>query len=612
MPIDYGTNNVTTSGNINVSGVVTATSGVFSNLTIGGSSFNSAVSGLLPTIANSGNDRILTSTGSTVGVNAESNLTFDGTNLLVASGDATIGGLKALKWNGNTWGYDKIVFRQDVNNKITSDSSGNYNWLVVGKNWTLSDVGNVGIGTLSPQYKLDVVGDAEFGANDSIRLIDTGAGNARIAFSGAGSVDCGTNFTFRNNAGTVEYARVSANGNVGIGTISPSQKLSVSGNAIIGTESSTRIGITGAGGTTSIAEYYLTEANPRWVLGRDTGGAGVAALGFSLNSTLAAGGAAVGHPATRALGLYTSNATALVERVRISASGDVGIGTTAPSGRLNVIGTGLFSSTTGIAPNALLDLYSATSGDMIFNVEGTNGSLFSVIDNLSGTLMSVNNNAGLPVFEVFSDDKVVAGRYNQNDFVVSSGGNIGIGTASPSYKLEVIGTGNFSRVLESGNIVRNKTLTYFTALDNQPPASGFATLDTRNSIAVLDFDDTTEESAVFIGLLPENASLASGISTRIHWVATSGTTGNCRWGVQFERMNTDLDSDSFDTATEDHSATNATAGIITTTTLTCTSIDSLIAGDLFRLKVYRDVTDTTNDTMIGDAELIAVELRSVS
>jgi hypothetical protein len=48
--------------------------------------FNSSVSGLLPVIANSGDNRILTSTGSTVGVNAESNLTFDG-NLLSVSGN---------------------------------------------------------------------------------------------------------------------------------------------------------------------------------------------------------------------------------------------------------------------------------------------------------------------------------------------------------------------------------------------------------------------------------------------------------------------------------------------------------------------------------------------
>lgn len=156
-----------------------------------------------------------------------------------------------------------------------------------------------------------------------------------------------------------------------------------------------------------------------------------------------------------------------------------------------------------------------------------------------------------------------------------------------------------------------KTLSFFTPLDNNPPATNFATLDTRNSIAVLDFDDTTEESAVFVGVIPENAALASGLSVRIQWMATSATTGSCRWGVQFERMNTDLDSDSFDTATEAHSTTNGTAGIPITTTLTCTSIDSIAAGEFFRIKVYRDVSDTTNDTMTGDAELIAVEIRGV-
>jgi len=47
--------------------------------------FNSAVSGLLPTITNSGDNRILTSTGSTVGINGESNLTFDGANLSIGT-----------------------------------------------------------------------------------------------------------------------------------------------------------------------------------------------------------------------------------------------------------------------------------------------------------------------------------------------------------------------------------------------------------------------------------------------------------------------------------------------------------------------------------------------
>jgi len=92
-----------------------------------------------------------------------------------------------------------------------------------------------------------------------------------------------------------------------------------------------------------------------------------------------------------------------------------------------------------LTPNARLHVYSSISGDTVFNVEGTNGSLFSITDNLTGSLMSVNNNAGLPVFEVFSTDKVVAGRFGQNDLVVNTDGKVGLGTASPSEKLEVSG-----------------------------------------------------------------------------------------------------------------------------------------------------------------------------
>ena len=77
-------------------------------------------------------------------------------------GDCLVGALKAYRFNGNAWGYDRIIFRSDVNNKITSDANGNYNWLVAGKNWTLSDVGNVGIKTGSPTYTLHVVGSGYF------------------------------------------------------------------------------------------------------------------------------------------------------------------------------------------------------------------------------------------------------------------------------------------------------------------------------------------------------------------------------------------------------------------------------------------------------------------
>ena len=158
----------------------------------------------------------------------------------------------------------------------------------------------------------------------------------------------------------------------------------------------------------------------------------------------------------------------------------------------------------------------------------------------------------------------------------------------------------------------SKTLARFTPRENQPPVTAFATLDTRNSIAVLDFDAAVDESAIFSGVIPENANLASGLEIRLAWMATSATSGNCRWGVQIERCTTDLDADSFDTATEATGAANGTSGIATLTSITVTAIDGITAGDTFRIRVFRNADDATNDTMTGDAELIAVEVRSAA
>ena len=158
-----------------------------------------------------------------------------------------------------------------------------------------------------------------------------------------------------------------------------------------------------------------------------------------------------------------------------------------------------------------------------------------------------------------------------------------------------------------------KTYAVFTPRDSNPPATLFATLDTRNSIAVLDFDDgATNEATIFGGVIPEAADLSAGLIVSIRWMATSATSGNCRWGAEWEKSGTDLDANSFDTATEAHTAAPATSGIEAITTLTCAALDSLAAGDRFRLRVYRDSSDTTNDTMTGDAELIAVEIRSAA
>jgi len=76
-----------------------------------------------------------------------------------------------------------------------------------------------------------------------------------------------------------------------------------------------------------------------------------------------------------------------------------------------------------------------------FSVDGSNGRLFGVTDEVTGIIFSVNDAAGLPIIEVESVsgyDKITIGEYGTNALVVS-GSNVGIGTITPSAKLEVNG-----------------------------------------------------------------------------------------------------------------------------------------------------------------------------
>lgn len=156
------------------------------------------------------------------------------------------------------------------------------------------------------------------------------------------------------------------------------------------------------------------------------------------------------------------------------------------------------------------------------------------------------------------------------------------------------------------------TLLTFTPLANQPPASSYATFDTRNNHVVLDFDASADEAAIFGDVLPRHYA-GGGITVTIVWMATTATSGNVVWSVAIERMDTatDLDADSFATANTATAAAPATSGAPAYTTIAFTSgaqMDSLAVGEAFRIKVSR-TGSSGSDTMTGDAELLRVELK---
>lgn len=163
------------------------------------------------------------------------------------------------------------------------------------------------------------------------------------------------------------------------------------------------------------------------------------------------------------------------------------------------------------------------------------------------------------------------------------------------------------------------TLAIFTAGDNIPPAADYATLDTRVGtniiVMVLDFDDATDEAAIFTGFMPRNYA-GGGITVTLGWMFTSsGTPGTdtCAWQAAF--MSVSDDADDLDTkdfaAVNTVLATSASAdGEVAYDVITFTNgadMDSVAAGELFYLKIVRDAASGTASP--GDAELVFVEIK---
>jgi hypothetical protein len=157
------------------------------------------------------------------------------------------------------------------------------------------------------------------------------------------------------------------------------------------------------------------------------------------------------------------------------------------------------------------------------------------------------------------------------------------------------------------------TLGAFFPADNEPPSTNYATFNTRNLHPTLDFDTTTQETAVFTGVMPR-CYAGGGITVYVTWAAATATTGTIGWDITFERMtdgSLDIDSDGWATAQTITAATvSGTSGILSTTNVAITAgstgTDSVAAGDTYRLRLRRDVA---NDTATGDAQMLSIEVK---
>jgi len=159
------------------------------------------------------------------------------------------------------------------------------------------------------------------------------------------------------------------------------------------------------------------------------------------------------------------------------------------------------------------------------------------------------------------------------------------------------------------------SLCFFTPAMGELPAATFATFDVRGGALILDFDDATDEFVEFGGFMPRHYA-GGGITVTAGWMATTATSGTISLDVAFKSISDDLDdmdTKAFAAANNANPTTASASGEVQYTEITFTDgadMDSVAAGEYFRMKVMRDGDGTTStDDLSGDMELLFIEVK---
>ena len=257
---------------------------------------------------------------------------------------------------------------------------------------TFRSTGNVGIGTTSPSAKLQVAGTTTYNSDSTqtLRVCDAADVSKGIHIGYDTTVDAGI---IQAGDFGVSYRNLALNpnaGNVGIGTTSPSSKLHVAGNStfIGGNEVTTNLYIhatntAGAPARTACINMKGYEGRAIGTFFKDSSfdpdSSGVASEWF-------AGLNYAGNFTKYSIGFDGTDGTPVPEllsaaKLTVTNLGNVGIGTSDPDSKLEVIG----------------------NGGTVLDIQGTQGQLFSVTDDLSGDIFSVADISGVPIMSVNSD-----------------------------------------------------------------------------------------------------------------------------------------------------------------------------------------------------------------
>lgn len=148
------------------------------------------------------------------------------------------------------------------------------------------------------------------------------------------------------------------------------------------------------------------------------------------------------------------------------------------------------------------------------------------------------------------------------------------------------------------------------------PASSFPQFKvvqgTNFPVAGLYFDASAVEACYWKFIIPSYGS--GNITANIYWYGDTATSGGVAFRTYIAAITPDTDSQDVETdslasanqVNDTHLGT--TAQRIHKAVCTISNLDSVAADDFVTFKLDRYATDATNDTMTGDAVVVAIEL----